>query len=55
MEILTYIATLIKTIGDNVMIELVKSLWIKLAIALAIILLSSLPFVAEIIRALQGR
>lgn len=37
------------------MLEPVKSKWIKFAIGMAILMLALLPYVPEIIRALQGR
>lgn len=55
MEILTQIATIIKAIGEQPMLELVKHWWIKFTIGLAILMLASLPFLPDIIRAVQGR
>ncbi|MCG7657110.1 hypothetical protein [Wielerella bovis] len=54
-DILAEILNIIKAIGEELMLELVKNWWIKFAIGLAILMWASLPFLPEIIRAIQGR
>lgn len=54
-DILAEIANIIKAIGAKPMLELVKHWWIKFTIGLAILMLASLPFLPDIIRAVQGR
>lgn len=54
-EILQYLAEIFKAIGSEAMLELAKSKWVKFSIGVAILLLASLPFLPEIIRAIQGR
>lgn len=54
-EILQQINYIIKAIGEKPMLELVKNWWIKFAIGAAIILLAIMPYLPDVIRAVQGR
>jgi len=54
-EILAEITALIKAIGSESMVELVKSKWVKFSIGTAILLLPIIPYMPDIIRAVQGR
>lgn len=54
-DILAEIANILKAIGDQPMLELAKSKWIQFSLGAAVLMLAVLPYLPEIIRALQGR
>ena len=54
-DILAEFANILKAVGEQPMLELTKNWWIKLCIGIAILALTILPHLPEIIRAIRGQ